>query len=192
VPEEVLAWAEQDAPSPAPDRRKSRAELAEERESAAFDALGEEIETCEPPIRKGTAMAIEHSRKEAHFDGNARLMTCTQSREGWHCTRGAGHEGPCAAIPATLPLREPGTMTEADVSEAIRTPAIEHLARLGYEEFRATIRDGRREELARHNESLGPYPAGPSWEGLAEIDRVAWRRASVTILLAFDALKETK
>jgi hypothetical protein len=87
--------------------------------------------------------------------------------------------------PSVLPIRG---LSEADMIEASGTSAIERLSRLGYEEFRSSIRDSREKEMAAYHPEakLEPYPLGPSWDGLAEADRIAWRRAAVTILVAFD------
>lgn len=39
------------------------------------------------------------------------MSTCELAPPGWHCTRDAGHDGPCAAVPDEQ--RDPGLVTEA-------------------------------------------------------------------------------
>lgn len=46
--------------------------------------------------------------------------TCTAPPAGWHCTRAAGHEGPCAALPTPPPAVEAGASDLPLLTEVLK------------------------------------------------------------------------
>ena len=52
------------------------------------------------------------------------IPMCKQPPEGWYCTRGHGHEGPCAAHPKTLIGYKITAVFEDEVAE-ILVPSID-------------------------------------------------------------------
>lgn len=50
---------------------------------------------------------------------------CQVPPPGWHCTRHVGHEGPCAAVPQQMTLRETVIQIIQDGNRPLRIPEIE-------------------------------------------------------------------
>jgi hypothetical protein len=51
-------------------------------------------------------------------------VTCNRPPSGWFCTRAAGHEGPCAALPVSLPTwRDPWHDAWWEIRDAWRSRA---------------------------------------------------------------------
>ena len=46
------------------------------------------------------------------------MSNCTIPPAGWYCTRGSGHEGPCAAIPYRTPYGALSSEPEFDLAQA--------------------------------------------------------------------------
>jgi hypothetical protein len=78
-----------------------------------------------------------------------RLNLCNRPPEGWYCTRGAGHEGPCAAVRVSR-------------KRAIISDAVDEIAGLydgpphgGYEKVEQVIRDAIEEAISNHQSQSG-------------------------------------
>jgi hypothetical protein len=57
--------------------------------------------TAEPPASLGARIPPDIGLREHHpGECGSNPLPCTKPPEGWRCTREAGHDGPCAAIPS--------------------------------------------------------------------------------------------
>lgn len=73
-----------------------------------LDNLGGYPDRC---IHGRDLMAACQSCYQKRNENSTTELLCTRAPHGWRCTRGQGHNGPCAAIENSLPT-EPGSQTQ--------------------------------------------------------------------------------